>query len=583
MSASDFLEFTVAAALVFLALSWRPWIEPLGRRLAQRTGWCMLLLAALPVALRLLLLANHPIPTPDIYDEFGHLLVADTLRHFRLANPAHSLHQFFETFFVLQEPTYSSIYPIGQGLSLAIGRLIFGVPWAGVVLSTAALCALCYWMLRAWTTPAWALAGGLLAVFEFGPLSQWMNTYWGGSFAAAGGCLVFGALPRLRDRGSPAAGALLGIGLAMNLITRPYEGIFLGLSVILFLIPVLRNVLRQADQSAKGAARTTEPDTAVNAPRSVLRVTKRRTIGRSLLIAAVVLLPAIGVTLLQNRRVTGSWTTLPYQLSQYQYGVPASLTFQPDPIPHRELTPQQQLEYKAQLAFRPDRETIETYLLRLEYRVRFYRFFFLPPLFAALPFFLWALKEKRFQWVSLTLLIFALGINFFPAFQLHYLAAVTCLFVLMSVAGLERLSRISPDAARLILFLSIAYFGFWYTLHLFDSSRLSLAFRPYETWDGLNHGNPERRIMVAHQLAELVTHVSTMPPGKLLVFVRYSPQHIFQDEWVWNDADIDAARIVWARDLGPSENEKLRAYYPDRTALLLEPDYRVPKLAPYAP
>jgi hypothetical protein len=549
MSASDFLEFIIAAALLFLALAWRRWIEPLGRRLAERTGWCMLLLAALPVALRLFLLGNHPVPTPDIYDEFGHLLVADTLRHFRLTNPPHSLHQFFETFFVLQEPTYSSIYPIGQGLCLAIGRMLFGSPWAGVLFSTAALCALCYWMLRAWTTPLWALAGGLLAVFEFGPLSQWMNSYWGGSFAAAGGCLVFGALPRLRDRGSLASGALLGVGLAMNLIARPYEGIFLGLSVILFLIPVLRDV---------------SPDHP-----------RRRLIARSLPLALIVLLPAVGITLLQNRRVTGSWATLPYQLSQYQYGVPASLTFRPDPVPHRDLTPQQQLEYKAQLAFRPDRETIQTYLLRLEYRVRFYRFFFLPPLFVALPFFLWALKEKRFQWVLLTLLIFALGINFFPAFQLHYLAAVTCLFVLMSVAGLERLSRLNPDAARLILFLSIAYFGFWYTLHLFDTSRISLAFRPYETWDGLNHRNPERRIMVAHQVSAM--------PGKLLVFVRYSPQHIFQDEWVWNDADIDTARIVWARDLGPSENEKLRAYYPDRTALLLEPDDRPPTLSPYSP
>jgi hypothetical protein len=52
---------------------------------------------------------------------------------------------------------------------------------------------------------------------------------------------------------------------------------------------------------------------------------------------------------------------------------------------------------------------------------------------------------------------------------------------------------------------------------------------------------------------------------------------------VWNDADIDTARIVWARDLGPSENEKLRAYYPDRTALLLEPDDRRPTLSPYSP
>jgi hypothetical protein len=372
---------------------------------------------------------------------------------------------------------------------------------------------------------------------------------------------VFGALPRLRDRGSLSAGAWLGLGLAINLITRPYEGIFLGLSVILFLIPALRNAR------------------------------DRRMITKGLLVATIVLLPAVGVTLLQNKRVTGNWTTLPYQLSQRQYGVPASLTFQSDPVPQRELTPQQQLEYKAQLAFRSDRETIQTYLLRLEYRVRFYRFFFLPPLFIALPFFLWSLKEKRFQWVVLTLLLFALGINFFPAFQLHYLAAVTCLFVLMSVVGLERLSRISPEAARLTLFLAFAYFGFWYTLHLFDNKEISLAFRQYETWNGLNHRNPERRIMVNRRLAELSTHLAALPPiqvsmkpsDKLLVFVHYSPQHVFQDEWVYNDADIDASRVVWARDLGPAENEKLRAYYPDRTAVLLEPDYRVPKLTRYTP
>ena len=131
--ASDFIELALAALLLVFALAWRPWLEPRAAALAKRTAWCMALLALLPVVLRLALLPHHPVPTPDIYDEFGHLLVADTLRHFRLANPPHPLHQFFETFFVLQQPTYSSIYPIGQGLLLALGWTIFGLPWAGVV------------------------------------------------------------------------------------------------------------------------------------------------------------------------------------------------------------------------------------------------------------------------------------------------------------------------------------------------------------------------------------------------------------------------------------------------------------------
>jgi len=70
-------------------------------------------------------------------------------------------------------------------------------------------------------------------------------------------------------------------------------------------------------------------------------------------------------------------------------------------------------------------------------------------------------------------------------------------------------------------------------------------------------------------------------PGKVLVFVRYSPLHMFQDEWVYNRADIDGSRIVWARDLGAEEDEQLRRYYPDRSVWLLEPDARPLRLTPY--
>ena len=71
--ASDFIELALAALLLVFALAWRPWLEPRAAALAKRTAWCMALLALLPVVLRLALLPHHPVPTPDIYDEFGHL------------------------------------------------------------------------------------------------------------------------------------------------------------------------------------------------------------------------------------------------------------------------------------------------------------------------------------------------------------------------------------------------------------------------------------------------------------------------------------------------------------------------------
>jgi hypothetical protein len=542
MGVVDLIELALAALLVALALAWHPWWEPYAARLAQKPVWSMLLLVALPVALRLVLLPRHPVPVPDIYDEFSHLLVADTVRHFRLANPAHALHQFFETFFVLQEPTYSSIYPVGQGAALALGWMIFGTPWAGVILAVAALCALCYWMLRGWTTAGWALAGGALAVMEFGPLNQWMNSYWGGALPAAGGCLVFGAMPRLRRDGRLRDAALLGAGLAIHLLTRPYESVFLWLCVILYQSCPQPHFSRPEPAKSRLRPRLAAPQA----------------------VAALVLLPAIGVTLLQNKQVTGSWMTPPYVLGQYQYGVPAALTFLADPVPHRQLTREQELDYKMQLSFRGEQaETIGSYLLRLAYRVRYYRFFFMPPLYLALPFFFLALRDRRFWWVMVCPLIFALGINFFPAFQYHYMAGVTCLFVLIGVTGLQQLSRFSGLAARVVFLVCIAQFGFEYGLHAISRDPWSLALR-----------NPERRVAVASQLA--------LAGGKQLVFVRYWPHHIFQDEWVYNAADIDGARVVWARDLGAVEDEKLRRYYPDRTAWVLEPDARPPRLTPYA-
>ncbi len=464
----------------------------------------------MPVALRLALVPWFPVPVPAGADDFGHLLLGDTVAHFRFANPVHPMHRFFEAVFVLQQPSYSSIYPAGQGIVLALGQLIFGHPWAGVLISAGLFCGLCYWMLRAWVTPEWALLGGLLAVAEFGPLCEWMNDYWGGAVSAAAACLVFGALPRLRSR--PASAWLLGLGFAVQFISRPAESLLLAIAAGLYL--------------------------AVRRPPAKL-----------LIPVLLGVLPGVAATLVQDRQVTGSWTMLPYQLSRFEYGVPAAFTFQPNPVPHRALTREQQLDYAAQCAIH---DTAGTFAQRLWERMRFYRFFFLAPLWLALPAFLWKLREFRFAWVLGTVVLFAAGTNFYPYFYPHYIAAETCLFVLISVVALERLPR---TAARLILLLCGAHFLFWYGAR-------AVVVEP----------DPDGRLAVNQSLAKA--------PGAQLVFVRYAPAHRFH-EWIHNAADIDASRVVWAADLGDAEDAALLRYYPQRTAWLVEPDARPVRLTPY--
>jgi hypothetical protein len=167
-----------------------------------------------------------------------------------------------------------------------------------------------------------------------------------------------------------------------------------------------------------------------------------KTLAKPALVAALVCLPAIFIVLAQDKQATGKWMTLPYALSQYQYGVPASFTLQPHPVPHHDLTREQDFDYKMQRAFRVrEFDTFSTYFQRLVYRVRYLRFFLYPPLYIALIVFLAGIRDYRYLWVALTLLIFALGTNFYPFFLPQYVGALACLFVLVSVEGLRMLSQ----------------------------------------------------------------------------------------------------------------------------------------------
>ncbi len=123
------------------------------------------------------------VPDPVIHDEFSYLLGADTFAHGRLTNPSPALPEFFEAPHVLVVPSYTSKYPPGQPLFLALGQMagqpIWGV-WLGCGLFAASLC----WMLQAWSSRKWALTVTVLAIVTLGTSTYWAQSYWGGMPAA---------------------------------------------------------------------------------------------------------------------------------------------------------------------------------------------------------------------------------------------------------------------------------------------------------------------------------------------------------------------------------------------------------------
>jgi hypothetical protein len=528
-------------------------IERLGSRLARRRMTAIVAIATAAIAIRVSVLWLFPVPYPQIHDEFSYLLQADTFAHGRLTNPTHPMWVFFDTFHVNQQPTYESKYPPGQGMALALGQRL-GHPWIGVLLTGGIMCGAVLWMLQGWFPPGWALLGSVLVMFKVAVFSYWMNSYLGGFVAAIGGALVLGALPRITHALRAAASddarqrinsrmisnaVVMGVGTIILANSRPFEGAFFCLPV--FAVLTWRLV---REKSSWQFARALAP------------------------LCIVVMLGGVFMGY-YNWRGTGKATVFPYTVNEKTYmNTPTFVWQKVRPALHY-ANPQFEEFYNGNMrrAWTMGGVTsVPKGLRKVEYIFLVSLFFFVWPQLSVCLLTLWRILRDR----RMHLLLLQAGLVFVSLllarawFNLHYIAAlVATIFALLTqamrhVRRWEAWGRPVGIGITRVVVVSLALFAPFNNDH-------KTRFDNYEPI--------EMRARFAEQLQAA--------PGKQLVMVRYSPQHVAAREWVYNGAEIDESKVVWAREIPGTDMQPLLDYFRGRQLWIAEPDTKPPRLSRY--
>jgi hypothetical protein len=597
------LAFAIAILVMLgMAPRWRfaltPAVMSWYRRLARGRVRAPLLVGGIAFlgAALIGLLHTHQ---PWVGDEFSNLLASDTFAHGRLVNPTHPLWRFFESYHILLHPAYMSKYPPAQGFLMALGQVLAGDPRVGIWLSSGLSCAALCWALRAWVGACWAFAGGLLMAAQLGIAGYWAQSFWGGMGAALGGALVIGAVPRLRRRWRPRDAAWLTVGAMILANSRPYEGFLVFLAAVGFLGVAL---LRRRPSAWRMALRLLPPVLAVAVP------------------------CIIGMGY-YNWRVSGNAAVLPHYFYARTYCFVPDFFFlplRPPPAYSSSLTAQYFLQIENVIGIQryQNMQTLWGFIASSGEKFRQFWGYFYGPLLS-LPFLLAAWKDER-VWVKRLQSALAVFFLLMTVFHLHNMSIAklpAAAFFAACILQIFLLFKVCRSAAArfalsgLCLIVAGILLEIWSALPHYLAPGAPLVFLlMIEALRGLDRpprrdGSPGSRFLPVWTAAVVITLILQgasvvmktpgpkatfdpdyiefgpmsekraaieqqlkMQPGNHLVIVHYTPAHLLQMEWVYNEADIDHARVVWAHDRGPDDNRALLDYFKDRKVWVVSPD-----------
>jgi hypothetical protein len=177
-------------------------------------------------------------------------------------------------------------------------------------------------------------------------------------------------------------------------------------------------------------------------------------------------------------------------------------------------------------------------------------------------------RDRRVRFLLVVFLIATPGLFAIVWSNPHYAAPLTCVIFALLVQAMRHLRVWRPFARPIGAGLSRAI-----VILLALQTAGNVVARKCDELSWTCGGDSSRQANLQRLMAL---------PGKHLILVRYERDHNIHDEWVFNGAEIDSAKVLWARELDAQQNAALLGYFKDRIVWLVNPDEDNLELVPYA-